>query len=649
MIPTPNLDDRRFQDMVDDAKRYVQQHCPEWTDHNVSDPGVTVIETTALMVDEMFYRLNRVPDRLYLEFLQLLGVRLHPATAARAELVAWLSAPQPEEVVVPSGLDVATPAGEATEAVVFTTTRSITIPPRSLAHVLTQPAEGNPTDRDEALRREEHIPAFSPEPQIGDTLLFGLSDPAPHCAIRLHLACEVKGVGVDPRYPPLVWEAWTGERSGEWTPCEVVEDSTGGLNRTGDVVLLLPATHAASVISQIRAGWLRCRVVEADEGYPRYTASPTVHRATASTVGGVTEVVHARTVTDEVIGLSEGVPGQVFTLQHAPVVAGPPLTLEVAAGHGWETWREVESFAGFGASDGVFILDRATGRLELAPAVREPDGTVRRCGAVPPKGAPLRLVGYRTGGGPAGNVAAGAISQLRTAIAFVDRVENRRAAHGGVAAETVAEARLRGPMALRVRDRAVTVEDIEALAAAAAPQIARVRAVTLGAEDAGAVRVLVVPTAVADEQGVVRFEDMVPPQEAIDAIVATLEEKRTVGARIVVEPPSYQGVTVVAKLSATLRAAPAALELEALRALNRYFDPLVGGPEGRGWPFGRPVQTGEVYAVLQRLSGTDLVDEVRLFAADPITGKRGEPVTRIDLDPHALVFSFRHQVRVGRV
>ena len=70
-LPAPNLDDRRFQDLVDDAKRMVQQRCPEWTDHNVSDPGVTLIETFAFMVDQLLYRLNRVPDRLYVTFLDL--------------------------------------------------------------------------------------------------------------------------------------------------------------------------------------------------------------------------------------------------------------------------------------------------------------------------------------------------------------------------------------------------------------------------------------------------------------------------------------------------------------------------------------------------------------------------------------------------
>ena len=45
-----------------DAKRLVQKRCPDWTDHNVSDPGVTLIEAFAQMMDQLVYRLNRVPD-----------------------------------------------------------------------------------------------------------------------------------------------------------------------------------------------------------------------------------------------------------------------------------------------------------------------------------------------------------------------------------------------------------------------------------------------------------------------------------------------------------------------------------------------------------------------------------------------------------
>ena len=101
-LPAPNLDDRRFQNLVDDAKRLVQRRCPEWTDHNVSDPGVTLIETFAYMTDQLLYRLNRVPDRNYIKFLELIGVRLFPPTAATTRVTFWLSAPQETTVAVPS-------------------------------------------------------------------------------------------------------------------------------------------------------------------------------------------------------------------------------------------------------------------------------------------------------------------------------------------------------------------------------------------------------------------------------------------------------------------------------------------------------------------------------------------------------------------
>ena len=83
-----------------------------------------------------------------------------------------------------------------------------------------------------------------------------------------------------------------------------------------------------------------------------------------------------------------------------------------------------------------------------------------------------------------------------------------------------------------------------------------------------------------------------------------------------------------------------------MEALYGYLHPLRGGPDGNGWPFGRPVNAGEVYAVLQAVPGLDYVDQVRLYPANPLDGRRGEPLERIDLGPDELVFSFGHQVRV---
>ncbi len=643
-LPAPDLDDRRFQDLVDDAKRMVQQRCPEWTDHNVSDPGVTMIELFAWMTDLVLYRLNRVPDRNYVRFLELLGTRLYPATPARVGVTFWLSADIEQSVEVPVGVEVATPASELEQAIRFATVESLTIPPCELLTVKVATSEVPPIDHSDILKGAAPFGVFSEVPEEDDQLLFGLSDPLPSCAVELELDCHIEGVGVDPDDPPLVWEAWDGE---DWVVCELERDTTGGLNTQGRVVLHLPDTHEASIIDQQRAGWVRCRVVTAYEGQPAYTASPQLVAASARTVGGTAPAVHGRDVTDETLGLSEGVPGQRFSLEHTPVLGGDgPLHIEVAAGPGWDDWEQVTTFAGHGPDDKVFILDNVTGEVVFGPAVRDADGTLRQYGAVPAKGAPIRIPHYRVGGGRRGNVAARTVTQMMTAIPFVDRVVNRKAAAGGVDIESMDNAKQRGPIQLRTRDRAVTIEDYEHLAREAAPEVARIRClpITEGA-DAGAARVLVVP-AVSTAGGQLPFEDLVPSDATLARIAEYLEDRRTLGARVVVEPALYQGVTIVARLRAKPTANLTRLQEAATEALHRYFHPTLGGPDGRGWPFGRPIHVGEVYAVLQQVEATEFVEDARLFAADPISGDRGEATDRIDLEPSALAFSYEHRLRV---
>ncbi|MGW4749367.1 putative baseplate assembly protein [Streptomyces sp. NPDC004290] len=643
-LPSPNLDDRRFQQLVDEAKRYVQQRAPEWTDHNVSDPGVTLIETFAYLVDQVLYRLNRVPDKNYHAFLDLLGIRLFPPTAAAADVDFWLSAPQPDTVTLPPGTEVTTAGGETDDAVVFATTGELRILPSELTRLVTAWRSGEQHDRTGMLADGLDIPCFQSTPEPGDALLFALPTAVPRCIVAVRLDSRVEGVGVDPRQPPLVWEAWNG---GGWEACETGDDTTGGLNRPGEVVVHVPAGHVASVIGGTRAGWLRCRVTEPEPGQPFYSESPTVREAEVFTVGGTISAEHAETVTDVPLGTSEGVAGQTFRLGRPPVLldAGPP-EVEVSSEEGWQSWEVVEHFGRSRPSDRHVRVDATTGEFAFPPALREPDGTLRQCGAVPPKGERIRVARYRTGGGPAGNVARGAISVLLSSVPYVARVGNREAARGGVAGESVHNARLRAPEALRMQDRAVTAEDYEIISRQAAPSVRRVRCLP-AADTAGAVRVLVVPDAVADEgDDRLRFEQLIPGEQVLSAITASLDERRLIGTRLVVEPPVYQGVTVVARLSA----APGdtdAVRTAALDALFRHFNPLTGGPDGTGWPFGRPVQYGEVFGVLQRAAGDALVEEIRLFPADPVTGRRGAPADRIDVGPGSLVFSYQHQVVVS--
>jgi hypothetical protein len=103
---------------------------------------------------------------------------------------------------------------------------------------------------------------------------------------------------------------------------------------------------------------------------------------------------------------------------------------------------------------------------------------------------------------------------------------------------------------------------------------------------------------------------------------------------------------VVARLRPRANANPTRLQQDALEALYNYFHPIKGGPDRDGWPFGRPVQVGEIYSVLQSLRGIELVEDARLFGADPVTGQRGQAVQRLQIEPHALVFSYEHQILV---
>ncbi len=640
-LPAPNLDDRRFQDLVDEAKRRVQQRCPEWTDHNVSDPGVTLIETFAFMVDQLLYRLNQVPDLHYLRFLELIGVRLFPPTAARVDVTFWLSAAQANDVIVSSGAQVASVRTDVEDPVIFTTEQGLHILPCKLTGMMTGSAAGQPMDRTENLLAGSGVACFGQPPQVGDAVYFGLSTALPSCVVLLRLDCETEGVGVDPRNPPWVWEAWDG---GGWAQCEIDEDTTGGFNKAGDVRLHLPKTHAASLVGRQRAGRLRCRVTGPEPDQPSYRASPRISMAAASTIGGTVSAVHAEVVHDEVAGISEGVPGQRFPLARRPVVAADePLVVEVGGGDGWREWQEVGTFAHSGAADLHVMLDPVAGQLVFGPAIRQPDGGLTYYGAVPPKGAPIRVREYRTGGGRRGNVARDVLQVMRDPVPFISTVTNRRPAGGGVDGESVRDAAIRGPLLLRTRERAVTAADYEHLAREAAPDAARVRCIPVDATSE-AVRVLVVP-AVA-ESAELAFAALIPSRAMLSRISRHLEERRCLGARISVEPPFYQGVTVVARLQARARTSAEALRDRATQALNAYLDPIRGGPEGVGWPFGRPVQAGEVFAVLQRLPGVELVEDVRLFAADPTSGERGASVQRIDLPANALVFSYGHQVRV---
>ena len=647
-LPAPDLDDRRFQDFVDDAKRLVRRRVPAWSDHNVHDPGVTLIEAVATIADQLAYRLNQVPERHHRKFLDLLGIVRRPPAAARAELTFRLSAPRAEPVTVPAGFRVATPRTPGEQPVSFATLDELRMVPVTMIELRAASAVaagGIDALRDlrPAMRQGETVDCFSPVPQPGDRLHVGLSAPAPSCLIALRTDSRIDGIGVDPDHPPLRWEAY--QTSG-WVECEVDRDTTGGLNRPGEILLHLPPEHTTCLINGVRAAWLRAVVTAPADGVPAYSRTPTLTRLTASCVGGTVAGQHAEFITEDMLGTAEGAPGQHFQLHRAPVLpSAQPVVVEVSEGAGWQEWTMVEDFASSGTDDRHFTLDPVTGEIGFGPAVRLADGSVRCHGKVPPEGAEVRARTYWTGGGSAGNVRAGALSVLRSAIPYVSSVANRRPARGGRDGETVDEAKVRAAHALRGRGRAVTAEDYESIAAQAVSGAVRARCVG-PARPGDPVKVLIVPDVSGYGSGRLPFEALTPDAPSLTAIAGALERRRLVGVRIAVEPPRYQGVTVAVRIRSR-SADTEAVRAAAIEALYRWLHPRDGGPDGQGWPFGRPVTLGDVHAALAAVSGADYVEEARLYPADPATGARGESASAIEVGADMLPFSYDHQVRVN--
>jgi predicted phage baseplate assembly protein len=624
-----------------------------------------LIELFAWMTDLLLYRVNQVPDKLYVKFLELIGVRLEPPRAARAPVTFYLSAAQPTDVSIGEGTEVATVRTETSEAIVFTTETELTIRTPAMIDAFTRRAATADSAEGSWLRHDvsklgqpgHRLQVFGAPPTPGDAMYIAVERDHSNHVLAIIMSCELaSGAGIDPLDPPLVWEVWQGETTG-WVACDVEYDGTGGFNTPGEVILHTPAMQEADFGGQ-QGRWIRCRLTEPRPGQRTYYASPMVDRLRVEARGGTVGARHATTVRDEVLGQSEGTPGQIFTLQHTPLLARDPrhdyLIVE-APGAAPEAWREVEDFADSGPDDRHFTLDSTDGTLTLGPTLLQPDGTVYRFGATPLKRSWLRFNRYQHGGGVGGNVPRGTLSVLKTSIPYVTQVINRQPALGGRDAQTLEDAKMRAPQMLRTRTRAVTAEDYEYLALQV-PGVARATCLAPGSMPSGPndippgqVVVLVLPQ-VADDARNGTLHSSTDRPELLAAVKAHLDERRVVGAQLDVRAPRYIQVSVDVTLRLSERAEPFMIDnvrRAAERALYTYLSPYTGGPDGRGWPVGRDLHVSEIYARLQRVAAVEYVEEVKVTIEDP--DKPGSQLTvspRLNVSPDAVLASGQHQVKV---
>jgi predicted phage baseplate assembly protein len=697
-LPTPNLDDLRFQrDLVDEARRRIIRYCPEWTEYNVSDPGITLIELFAWMTEQLTYRLNQVPEKNRIRFMDLMGVRLQPASSARAELTFRLSTPfpiSPEDAtnaVVPQGLEVATRQTDEEPEVIFTTDeRLLIVPPR-----LTQLRREQNFNKNYLPRMGiEPFPVFGQPPRPGDTYYIGLDenqDLRGHI-LRIEFQCEeTQATGVKRTDPPLVWECSLGDNQWqELAPSTLHQerDTTGGLNNpAGSITFYLPLNVRPDQVHGRRAYWLRCRLQQRRKEQGMYSQSPQIRNIAVYALGATALGTHAVIVRLETLGLSSGEPGQIFRLQHAPVLAlreDEAVEVEEKRDGEWVfvPWTYVADFANSDRFDRHFSLDPATGEILFGPAIRQRDGTVRQYGRIVEAGRQIRIRQYRYGGGTVGNVPANKIDRLKSAVPYLDRVINLRRAEGGRDSESLDEAKLRAQREVRAQQRAVTSEDYEYLARNASRAVARVKSRTpdkAANVPPGTVELLVVP-AVFDALQAHDLSKLQLDGDLVKTIERYLDPYRLLTTMLRIRAPQYIGVQVAADVVVAEYSQPEAVQAKVRETLTQYLSPLALGTDNaalqetvgaswEGWPFGKALFVSEIFTLLQRVPGVKHVLEVKLSQRPlnpaqeltPAPEEEGQvqsqpPVDRpalslieqrrFEIPPDALVCSVDHQVRV---
>ncbi|GDX80623.1 hypothetical protein LBMAG42_24340 [Deltaproteobacteria bacterium] len=133
-IRPPNLDDRRYEDLLREARALIPQYTPEWTNLSDADPGMTLVQLFAWMTEMVIFRLNQVPDKTYIHFLNFIGEERKPARPASAPVTLTLRLDGGVEI--PPYARCATRQREDSTAVDFVTVDGLSVHSSTITRVM---------------------------------------------------------------------------------------------------------------------------------------------------------------------------------------------------------------------------------------------------------------------------------------------------------------------------------------------------------------------------------------------------------------------------------------------------------------------------------------------------------------------------------
>lgn len=695
-IVPPSLDDRRFDDLVEDLIARIPAHTPEWTNPRQGDPGRTLIELFAWLGDALLYRANLIPERQRLVFLKLLGQGLRAAQPARG--IVGLSYAQPLADLRASSL---LPGARLKGAQPFETLGETTVLPVTgeayIKRKLTDAEAARMADVISGLSRVHRITGAvqgyetlavfgegRAEPGGVDVFerstdralwiaLLAPAAPGPaeqagvNDSVRAALgggdtgAPSLLSLGIVSALPlpalfeevgplaevPVVWEMVTrkaGTQSLDYLTLEPLpgSDTSRGFTRPGTLRLPLPgqddiwvpsnqvgvnplagvgdapprlddAARAARLVA-----WLRVR--------PRPGSQ--VQRLPLTWLGiNAAEVDQRVTLQGQVLGTSTGAADQTFALP-AGSVDPQSLVIEVEepGGRGYHPWQRVDDLAAISADAlvareaGAYELDAEAGTLRFGDGVR---------GRIPERLMRVRLARGRFGGGRAGNLAPGSLSEIAATLingqrAPAMKVHQPLALDGGEDAETLSQAERRIPATLRHQQRAVTADDFKRLALETpAADVGRVEVMPrFKPRDRrfnvpGVVSVVVLPSAALAPAPNPR-----PDRPFIERVHAHLSARVPLATELYVIGCEYVPLGLSVALRLREGFARDKLLYEVREALRRLLWPLApGGLDGEGWALGRSVRERELEVEVSRVAGVAEVTGLHLFARQGATGQ----------------------------
>ena len=664
-LDVPDLDDREFEALVEDARKRIPVHSDEWTDHNAHDPGITILELLAWVAETDIYRLDRITDAHVEQYLRLVGIERQPPQPATARLEL-----DPPSTRVGRRID----AGESLRAGVsrepseqesFRTTAGVTLTGAGVEAVVSQHRDGRTDNTDANDTEGMFYRPFGEDPAAGDTLYLGFDADPFADADRLDLTVDFHEANLpDPashgdepvEFVPshrVAWEFYTDpdgtddhpyERwydDDRWVEFTVLDDGTSAFYGGGTVSLSTAARHTSETLDTGADGadgdgetddpptwtarrgsvlgleqesyWLRCRLArrepEPAPPVPACGASPPSPPEPRYEVPpqfdtirvNVVTAAHRTVVADEELERRTGA-GTTARPDQTFFFAHAPVQSATIEVGGSE-WKAVSDFAGSGPDDRHYVLDRAAG------AVRFGDGVQ---GTVPAADQAVVATSYVHGGGPDGNVPASVRWAFTDDVLSAVDVTPLGPATGGTAAESVEEALVRAKVDRSTPYRAVTRDDYRYLAThTPGLRFGRAAVVERGAATDGereeghsdrTVRVVVVPFSPPDTRPV-------PSDGFLEAVDCHLKRHALLSDDVTAVAPTYVGVDVVAEVRITPGYSLLDRQTAAESAVESFLDPLRGF-EGDGWPFGREVYLSELYQVLETTEGIDTVVDV---------------------------------------